>query len=41
MQEQERVARQPLDRDADYITSARQPCMSVSHASFGLEPPRA
>jgi hypothetical protein len=41
MQEQERVARQPLDRDPDDVTSARQPCLSVSHAPFGLEPPRA
>jgi hypothetical protein len=40
MQEQERILSQMFEGDFNNIPSAREPCMSVSHASFGLETPR-
>jgi hypothetical protein len=39
MEEQERVMPQTLERDFDNVPSAREPCMSVSYASLGLQPP--
>jgi hypothetical protein len=39
MEEQERIVRQVLEGQPDHIPSANQPCVSVSHAPFGLEPP--
>jgi S-adenosylmethionine synthetase len=36
MEEQERVVSQVFERNSDNIPSAREPCMSVSYAPFGL-----
>jgi hypothetical protein len=40
MQEQKRVVRQVLHGHSDDIASAREPCMGVPDAPFGLEAPR-
>jgi hypothetical protein len=39
MEEQERVPAQVFQRNSDDIPSAREPCMSVSDAPFGLKAP--
>ena len=39
MQEQERIVRQMLQRHSDDVASAREPCMGVPDAPFGLEAP--
>ena len=39
MEEQKQVSSQVLERNADDIPCACKPCMSVSHAPFGLEAP--
>jgi len=38
MEEQKWVARQALERDFDDVPSAREPCVSVPYAPFGLKP---
>ena len=40
MEEQKRVVCQVLERYSYNVPSAREPCVSVSDAPFGLEPPR-
>src|SRR5882724_5243761 len=40
MEEQERVVRQTFQRNFDDVPGAREPCISVSDAPFGLEGPR-
>ena len=39
MKEQERIAGQVLERDPDDVPRAREACVSVSYAPFGLETP--
>jgi hypothetical protein len=40
MEEQKRVLSQVLQRNSDDIPGPREPCMSVSDASFRLKAPR-